>query len=373
MKMNKRGSALLLSYFAITVLSIFSLAFVAKSISEAKMVRRNVASGQAFWIAEAGLNDALNNMRVSSSWEPDLNPVNYAGGTYLIQKVDIGSGIELRATGSYDNINRYVKGTLLRIPAPFANTVSVGGDLSLSGFLAKVEVYGKTRISGAYTQSFGASGVFEDKQTGVDSQYTKMTIPDNNANGTSDEFADFVLFGQDVATSYAPEEVVYLQTSGTVNIFPDSALIGKKVIFVEGATPGSGDVNVFFDGTWQEGQDLTIISTGTITYVEPLQFQSDARLSAIAWDDYEETSVFRSQHESVVFAHDDANFVDILDWGSTTGNIIVNDDMSLREVLTYEKYYYSNRAINGDLPPGFAKLGASGGVLITKLSDWQEW
>jgi len=149
--------------------------------------------------------------------------------------------------------------------------------------------------------------------------------------------------------------------------------IGKKVIFVEGSTPGAGDVNIFFDTSWQEGEDLTVISTGTVTYLEPLQFQQDARLSIIAWDDYRELSVFRSQHESIIYAHDDANFVDILDWGSTTGNIIVNDDMSLLEVLTYEKYYYSDKAINGDLPPGFQGLCSANGVLSSKLSDWQEW
>jgi hypothetical protein len=371
--MNKRGSALLLSYFVISVLSIYSFAFVAKSISESMMVKRNVASGQALWIAEAGLNDALNNMRISSSWTPSGTPASFGGGTYLVQKVDIGTGIELRATATYDNINRYVKGTMLRIPAPFANTVSIGGDLSLIGLLARVDIYGKTRISGSYSQSVGALGTFEDKQTGVSTNDTQLTVPDYDGNGTADQFNDFVLFGRDATASYAPSEVVYMQTDSTVNIFPNQTLVGKKIIFVEGTTAGAGDVNLFFDAAWQEAEDLTIISTGTVTYVEPLQFEDDARLSVIAWDDYAEASIFRSQHESLVFAHDDANFIDILDWGSTTGNIIANDDMSLREVLTYEKYYYSDRAANGDMPPGFSGLSSAAGVLTTTLSDWQEW
>lgn len=373
--MNKRGTALILTYLVITVLTILGIAFVSGSISESNMLRRHLASEQAFWIAEAGLNDALYNMRLDSDWLPSASPVNYGGGsgTYSVQKVDIGSAIELRSTGTYDNVSRFVKGSLLRIPTPFENTLSVGGDLSLTGLLARVEVYDQTRISGTYSQSRFANGWFEDKQEGARSQDTTIPVPDYDESGTSDEFSDFVLFGRDAVQSYSPDEVVYIQTNGTVNIFPDEDLVGKKVIFVEGSTPGAGDVNIFFDGIWEEGEDLTVISTGTVTYLEPLQFQEDARLSIIAWDDYNEISVFRSQHESVIYAHDDAQFVDILDWGSTTGNIIVNDDLSLLEVLTYEKYYYSDKAINGDLPPGFKGLCSANGVLSSKLSDWQEW
>jgi hypothetical protein len=323
--MNKRGSALILMFLVITVLTILGAAFVSGSISESNMVRRHLASEQAFWIAEAGLNDALYNMRLASNWQPSVSPVDCGGGTYLVEKVDMGSAIELRSTGTYDNVSRPI------------------------------------------------TGWFEDKQEGVSSQDTTIPIPDYDESGTSDQFSDFVLFGREVVQSYSPDEVVYIQNNGTVNIFPDRDLVGKKVIFVEGSSSGAGDVNIFFDGTWEENEDLTVISTGTVTYLEPLQFQDDARLSIIAWDDYNEASIFRSQHESVVYAHDDANFVDVLDWGSTTGNIIINDDMFLREVLTYEKYYYSDKAMNGDIPPGFKGLCSASGRLTSKLSDWQEW
>ena len=104
--------------------------------------------------------------------------------------------------------------------------------------------------------------------------------------------------------------------------------------------------------------------------MEPLQYSSASRLSTISWGDYGEISVFRSEHESVVYSHEDANFVDILDWGQSTGNIITNKDLSLTEVLTYEKFYFSDRAKNGDMPPGFKLLpGASGTPYVT---DWQE-
>jgi hypothetical protein len=104
--------------------------------------------------------------------------------------------------------------------------------------------------------------------------------------------------------------------------------------------------------------------------MEPLQFQTDARLSCISWGKYNEAAVFRSEHVSVLFAHDDADFIDILDWGSTTGNVVTNNDLSLKEVLTYEKYYYSQKIKDGDLPPGFQWLAGSTGT--NRMLDWQE-
>ena len=363
--MNKRGVALILSYMVIGVLTVFGSIFVSRSVTESNIARRYLNSTRALWIAEAGLAEGYNN-------QVSTGGISFGDGTYQITITDTSSGREIKSTANYGSAQRVVKGYFLRIPFPFENTLSVGGNFSLTGVKAKTDVYGKTRISGVYSESSGATGWFEDKQEGVSSVYTTIRIPDKNNNGTDDEFDDFILFGREAVTSYPPGQVVYLQTDGTVNIYPNSNLINKKVVFVEGSEPGKGDVNIFFDGTWQEGEDLTIISTGSVTYVQPLQVQENARLSIATWEQYHEVSIFRSEHESIIYVHDDANFVDILEWGSTTGNLIVNNDLSLREVLTYEKYYFSERAKNGDLPPGFLYLCGGNGILTNKLVRWQE-
>lgn len=362
--MNKKGIALVLSFMIIAFLTILGSVFVSGSISESNINRRYANSTQAFWIAEAGLAQGYYNW-VNSIAQPQ-GAVNFGNGSYTINTSSLP---DVTVSATVGGVQKNIKASFVRIPLVFENTLSVGGNLSLSGLLARVEVYGKTRISGTYSRS-GAQGWFEDKQEGVSQNNTTIPIPDYNKNGTANEFSDFVLFGQKAVQSYPADEIVYIQTSGTVNIFPNRNLVGKKVIFVEGANPGEGDVNILFDATWREGEDITVISTGTITYVQPLQYQEEARLSTVSWDDYNEISIFRSQHESVVYAHDDSNFVDVLEWGSTTGNIITNDATSLREVLTYEKYYYSNRAYNGDLPPGFQWLPGNTGR--PQMRDWQD-
>jgi len=255
----------------------------------------------------------------------------------------------------------------------FDNTISTGGDLSLSGTFASLEVYGKTRLTGTYQESGPwVSGWFEDKQEGVDSQLTTISYPDADENGTADQFNDFVEYNRDIVASYDPSEVVYIQTDNTVNVFPNSTLIGKKILYVEGSSSGTGDVNIFFDATWQDGQDLTIISTGTVDYVQPLQVQTDARLNTISWDDYNEFAVFVNTHDGVTYTHDEAEYFDILDVSVTEGSVIANQGIDTFEVIALKRFYFSDRIENGDLPPGFEGLLGINPTLVTNPQNWKE-
>jgi len=363
--MNNRGVALIISYMVVSVLTILSSVFLVGSSTESNVARNYSNSSRAFWIAEAGMAQAYRNW-VNNTTQPE-GGVSFGAWAYSI---DTSSLPIITVTGTCGSATRSIQASFVRIPSAFDNTVSVGGNMTLNGLLAKVEVYDKTRISGAFSKTAFATATFSDKQEGVSKDATTIKIPDYNNNGTTDEFSDFVAFGDEAVAGYSADEVVHVTTDGTVNIFPDTSLVGKKVIFVEGSTPGTGNVNIFFDATWEDNQDLTVISTGTITYVEPLQYTANSRLSTVSWGDYGEISVFRSEHESVVYSHEDASFVDILDWGQTTGNIITNNNLGLTEVLTYEKFYYSDRAKNGDMPPGFGLLSGSSGTPYVR--DWQE-
>lgn len=61
--MNKKGIALILGFMVITILTILSVAILSRSISESRIVQRHVESIQAFWLAEAGVNRALDELR----------------------------------------------------------------------------------------------------------------------------------------------------------------------------------------------------------------------------------------------------------------------------------------------------------------------
>ena len=82
--MNKSGVALVLGFMVIAVLTILSIAIISRSISESRIVQRYVESTQAFWLAEAGVNRAL--------YELKKNPNLSIGNNLLSPTPTLGMG-----------------------------------------------------------------------------------------------------------------------------------------------------------------------------------------------------------------------------------------------------------------------------------------
>lgn len=366
--MNKRGIALIFSYLVIVVLSILGAAFLARSVSEDTITRRYEDSARAFWIAEAGLSQAYFNWK--NNIAQPAGAVAFSGGTYSLDTTQLP---QVSVTGAFGSSQRTLQAFFIGIPRPFNNMFSTGGNLRLnySGFLggAIVNVNGNTVYSGTYSKDSRVTANFNPAPVNSGTANTTIPIADFDQNGTPNEFTDFLTFGQSVIADYPADEVVHIQTTGTVTVFPNQQLRGTKVIFVEGQAAGQGNVNIIFDATWHSDEDMTIISTGTINYLEPLNFP-DSRLSTISWLDYNEGSVLLSNRVGVVYAHNNANFTDRFEIGFTAGNIIANGNLTLDERWSAETFNYSSRAADGDLPPGFQWLSATNGNL--QLLDWEE-
>jgi len=77
--MNKRGIALIIAFIVIVVLTIFGGAVISRSISESWVARRYAESTQAFWLAEAGTNCALKELKLDYT------------GTYLSSNCTVSS------------------------------------------------------------------------------------------------------------------------------------------------------------------------------------------------------------------------------------------------------------------------------------------
>ena len=65
--MNKKGIILLLGLIVIMVLTVLGGVVISRSVSESRVVQRHVESTQAFWLAEAAVNQALQALRTSYS------------------------------------------------------------------------------------------------------------------------------------------------------------------------------------------------------------------------------------------------------------------------------------------------------------------
>lgn len=370
---NNKGVALIFSYFVLVVLFILMAGFALSTVQELTDAKRFRDGTAAFWLAEAGINQFLQN---PSLLDGGTQTINYGSHNVVLSKDDTSPLMRyVTAAGHVRNSTRELVVQFQgNAPYVFNNTMSSGGNLSLAGFIAKLEVFGPTRLTGVYSKSgLGASGWFEDKQEGVDSGLTTFQYPDSDNNGTSDQFNDFVEFNRDIVSTYPSDEVVYIQSNDTQVIYPGSDLTGKKVVYVEGSSAGSGDVDIIFDAGWQDDQNLTIISTGNVDYIQPLQLSTDSQLNIIAWDGYNEGAILYSTHRGVTYSHSAANFYSIFDYSETTGNIIANSGINAYETLSWKRFYYGEPLTDGNLPPGFQGLIALSPSGYSSIpSGWKE-
>jgi len=356
---NKEGSSLIFSLLVLTVLIILSSGFFILAINELNIAKRYRDSTKAFWLAEAGLNQFMQDTTLLDGGDLTLT---FGSDTVTLSKDDSDSVVRtVTATGIVSssfrsNIIKYQANP----PNLFSNTLSTGGNITFTGNLGQLDIYGQTRTTGIYSKS-GTSldEWFEDKQEGITSTSSTLTIPDSNENGTSDEFNDFVQFYQDIASTYLSDEVVYIQDDSTQVITPNESLEGKKIIFVEGSSSGTGDVTILFDATWADDQNLTIISTGTVDYIQPLDTSADSQLNVIAWEGYTESAILDGTHAGVVYTHGTASFDSVTEDSESVGNLIANDGITINisnDSAVKKTFLYDDPIENNIVPSGFEGL-----------------
>ncbi len=101
---DESGSVLVLSIFVIAMMSALVIGILQVNMSEIWLTQHRAYSAQAKAVAEAGLNDALSEIRDDRTWSTgfDAKPLaggeGFGGGQYT---VDV-NGTDITSTGSID-------------------------------------------------------------------------------------------------------------------------------------------------------------------------------------------------------------------------------------------------------------------------------
>ena len=376
-RFKQRGVALAVAYMVVGALVTLSSGFVASTVGELRTAQLYKNSTKAFWVASSGINEFMKDTTYLDSGGP-TKIINVGSYSVTLSKTDSSTQRVVRAVSTIGGTKRTIEITYPANPPDlFTNTMSMGNNFNLTGLLARLDVLGKTRIGGNYNQS-GVLAVanFDDKKTAQGAAATTLKYPDANANGVADEFADFKHFYQDQCNMYTSAEVdhVVVNAGESVVLYPNQKNAGKKLIFVEGPNPGDGSVDIIFDASWRNSENLTIVSTGSVNYIEPLQVGTDSKLNIVAWQNYNEASILYSAHSGVTYAHDNANYYSVLSYSVTKGTVIANDDINAMEALTWKKFIYESPIdAQGRVPPGFSGLVAQAGAgYVTTPGSWKE-
>lgn len=157
--MNNRGVALILSFILIVVLTVLSAVSLSRSISESRIARRYSESTQALWLAEAGINRALNELR-SNYTITSIGPTQMGVGRYEVDVNVTGANNQWRLVTSHGCVppdvtcnssrtQRIIQATMGPPLNFFNNVIYTPGNVSISG--SAYSITGDVRYGGAIT------------------------------------------------------------------------------------------------------------------------------------------------------------------------------------------------------------------------------
>lgn len=132
---NEKGAILIWFYLLITVLLITGGSLYALAFQESRIVAIEQARNNAFYLAEAGLDRKLEEIRNSNTTNiasTNINAPNPASGSYSVT-YDV-SAKQVQSTGTFGGISRTVTAVTAAIPPPGAKAaITSEGDISFSG------------------------------------------------------------------------------------------------------------------------------------------------------------------------------------------------------------------------------------------------
>ncbi|MBN2121122.1 MAG: pilus assembly PilX N-terminal domain-containing protein [Candidatus Omnitrophica bacterium] len=141
--MDKKGIALIFALFVVTVLLILGGAGFVRSASENLIVNKYMESTQAFWLAEAGINEAVNAMRSNFNVTAgEIGNSSLGNGGYDIVSIENITSTSRKvtvkgftpATGTI-NVERIIE-VIMNVGIPpnfYGNAIYSAGDVNLNG------------------------------------------------------------------------------------------------------------------------------------------------------------------------------------------------------------------------------------------------
>ena len=272
--MNKRGVALILAYGVVAVLTILSVGFIARGISEKRTVERQVHSTRAFWTAEAGLAQTMRNLLairaagVFPHVEDEDDAFNYGDGnvyayvTTTNPHLHCADCFEISSTGtvtlaSGGTIARTVVAIVERVPNPIEDAITVSQDLTLRG---NAEIAGNVTAGSNITLQ-GAAKIDGDANDNV-----AWNDFDGIFGITIDQFRDQADNIYYIDDDYRPETadlniegLTYIEITGAQYVFAGNWSGSGILVIVGNAKITTGD----FDGIiWGEGSPQLVDGAG---------------------------------------------------------------------------------------------------------------
>jgi len=320
--MNKKGVALILVLVIVLILVLLGGAMLSRSIAEVNLSNRYLESVQAFWLAEAGVGQALYDLRVDYNVTSVSSTVCGAGGYSAVIVHNLDTTRTVTASGFIPSTGTPRVQRILEVlmnqyattpPNFFSHAIYSGGALTFDG--SAYGVTGDVVYGGVLTGSTSkVNGVITSDSSIVPLAHLNFDQLKAISQGQSNYHDAENLSGPFPASFWYDEangipNVVYLE--GTFTLSGTSAIggfyvVGGDVVFdaavggntaISGAVYTLGDItlsgggNVLnVDGGVWSGQNATITGSSDIAYnagymaaIQNLGIGTEVQM--LSWDD----------------------------------------------------------------------------------------
>jgi len=99
-RLRNNGSVLLITIFAVALLSAITIGILQMNTEEIQLMRNQIRAADALLIAEAGLNDAFAEIRADSTWTTGFTDKSFNGGSYTVTVTGSLPNLTITSTGT---------------------------------------------------------------------------------------------------------------------------------------------------------------------------------------------------------------------------------------------------------------------------------
>jgi len=116
-RLRNNGSVILMAIFATALLSALVMGMLQMNTEEIQIVQNQILAAEAMATAEAGLNDALSELRVDPNWNAGFTDKAFNAGSYTVNVN--GSTITSTGTSSQGFVGRAQADVTIASTSPY--------------------------------------------------------------------------------------------------------------------------------------------------------------------------------------------------------------------------------------------------------------
>jgi hypothetical protein len=99
-RLRNNGSVLLITIFAVALLSAITIGILQVNTEEIQLMRNQIFAAEALAISDSGLNDAFSVLRLDSSWNSGFTDKAFNGGSYTVTVSGSLPNLTIESTGT---------------------------------------------------------------------------------------------------------------------------------------------------------------------------------------------------------------------------------------------------------------------------------